>query len=121
MAHANRQKNGTDRVSPLTLPSTAAEAPVVNPVTVVADPAAEIAALKAQLAASTTALAEAKAATPKPKLGLKVSVKGAVSMYGIRRFPITYYKEEWPKILDKADAIRAFIAEHQDELATKGD
>jgi hypothetical protein len=41
---------------------------------------------------------------------LKVSEKGAVSVYGIRRFPVTLYKEEWLKLLDRSSEIRAFIA-----------
>jgi ABC-type Fe3+-hydroxamate transport system substrate-binding protein len=51
---------------------------------------------------------------------LKVSAKGGVSLYGIRRFPITFYVEEWNRILDMADEVRAFIAEHDRELARRG-
>jgi hypothetical protein len=51
---------------------------------------------------------------------LKVSAKGGVSLYGIRRFPVTFYVEEWSRILDMADEVRAFIAEHDRELARKG-
>lgn len=51
---------------------------------------------------------------------LKVSAKGGVSLYGIRRFPITFYVEEWTRILDMADEIRAFVAEHEGELSRKG-
>ena len=50
---------------------------------------------------------------------LKVSEKGAVSVYGLGRFPVTLYKEQWEKLLGMADDIRAFIAEHEDELKTK--
>ncbi len=53
-------------------------------------------------------------------ISLKVSVKGAVSLYGIGRFPVTLYKEQWTRVLDMADEIRAFIAEHDGELKTKG-
>jgi hypothetical protein len=49
----------------------------------------------------------------------KVSAKGAVSVYGLGRFPITLYKEQWIRLLDMADDIRAFIAEHETELKTK--
>lgn len=55
----------------------------------------------------------------KRKLTLKVSEKGAVSVYGLMRFPVTLYKESMLRLLDHADAIRAFIADHEDELATK--
>ena len=56
---------------------------------------------------------------PKVKTGLKVSAKGGVSFYGLGRFPVTLYKEQWLRLLDAADEIRAFIAEHESELKTK--
>ncbi len=53
-------------------------------------------------------------------LRLQVSEKGGVSLYGIRRFPVTFYKEEWEKILGMEAEIRAFMGEHGKELKTKG-
>jgi hypothetical protein len=50
---------------------------------------------------------------------LKVSEKGGASLYGIRRFPITFYVEEWNRILDMAPEIRSFLRAHEDELTTK--
>ncbi len=50
---------------------------------------------------------------------LKVSEKGGVSVYGLGRFPVTLYKEQWQKLLEMADDIRAFITEHETELKTK--
>jgi len=50
---------------------------------------------------------------------LKVSEKGGVSVYGMGRFPVTLYKEQWLKLLDMADEIRGFIAEHASELKTR--
>ena len=50
---------------------------------------------------------------------LKVSEKGGVSVYGLGRFPITFYQEQWVKLLDMADQIRAFIKEHESELKKK--
>ena len=50
---------------------------------------------------------------------LKVSEKGGVSVYWLGRFPVTLYKEQWQKLLEMADDIRAFIAEHETELKTK--
>jgi hypothetical protein len=50
---------------------------------------------------------------------LKVSDKGGVSVYGLGRFPVTLYKEQWLKLLDMADEIRAFIKEHDGELKAK--
>lgn len=52
---------------------------------------------------------------------LKVSEKGGVSVYGLGRFPVTLYKEQWAKLLDMADEIRAFIKENEAKLKTKGD
>jgi hypothetical protein len=54
-------------------------------------------------------------------LRLKVSEKGAVSVYGMGRFPVTLYKEQWLRLLDKADDIRAFIATNDAQLKAKGD
>jgi hypothetical protein len=50
---------------------------------------------------------------------LKVSEKGGVSVYGLGRFPVTLYKEQWLKLLDMADDIRAFIAANEAELKSK--
>ena len=52
-------------------------------------------------------------------LTLKVSEKGAVSVYGMGRFPVTLYKEQWTKLLDMADEIRAFIRENESALKAK--
>jgi hypothetical protein len=48
-----------------------------------------------------------------------VSEKGGVSLYGIRRFPVTFYVEEWERILGMADEIRSFIAAHRGALKRK--
>ena len=50
---------------------------------------------------------------------IKVSEKGGVSVYGLGRFPVTLYKEQWIKLLDMADAIRAFIQENEASLKSK--
>jgi hypothetical protein len=50
---------------------------------------------------------------------LKVSEKGGVSVYGLGRFPVTLYKEQWTKLLDMADDIRAFIKENESKLKSK--
>jgi hypothetical protein len=52
-------------------------------------------------------------------VSLKVSEKGGVSVYGLGRFPVTLYKEQWTKLLTMADDIRAFIKEHDGELKAK--
>jgi hypothetical protein len=51
---------------------------------------------------------------------MKVSEKGAVSVYGMGRFPVTLYKEQWLKLLDMSDDIRTFIAANDGKLKTKG-
>jgi len=51
---------------------------------------------------------------------MKVSEKGAVSIYGMGRFPVTLYKEQWLKLLDMSTEIRAFIAANDAQLKTKG-
>ena len=53
------------------------------------------------------------------RASLKVSEKGGVSVYGLGRFPVTLYKEQWARLLDMADEIRAFIREHDSELKAK--
>ena len=50
---------------------------------------------------------------------MKVSEKGAVSIYGMGRFPVTLYKEQWLKLLGMSDDIRAFIAANEAQLKTK--
>jgi hypothetical protein len=52
---------------------------------------------------------------------LKVSEKGGVSVYGLGRFPVTLYKEQWWKLLDMADEIRAFIKDNEPKLKAKGE
>ncbi len=53
-------------------------------------------------------------------LSLKVSQKGGVSVYGLGRFPVTLYKEQWEKLLDMSDDIRDFIQENEPQLKTLG-
>ena len=51
---------------------------------------------------------------------LQVSEKGGVSLYGIRRFPVTFYQEEWERILGLGDEIRAFIRQNAARLKKRG-
>jgi hypothetical protein len=53
------------------------------------------------------------------EITLRVSEKGGVSVYGLGRFPVTLYQEQWDKLLAHAEAIRAFINEHRDRLKKK--
>jgi hypothetical protein len=50
---------------------------------------------------------------------MKVSEKGAVSVYGMGRFPVTLYKEQWLRLLDMSADIRAFIAANEAQLKSK--
>ena len=52
-------------------------------------------------------------------LGLRVSEKGGVSLYGLRRFPVTFYADEWEKLLGMADDIRRFVGENEAKLKRK--
>ena len=54
-------------------------------------------------------------------VSLKVSEKGGVSVYGLGRFPVTLYKEQWTRLLAMTEEIRAFIKEHDGELKAKGE
>ena len=60
-------------------------------------------------------------AAPTRGVSLKVSEKGGVSVYGLGRFPVTLYKEQWAKLLAMADEIRAFIKDNDSKLKTKGE
>ena len=50
----------------------------------------------------------------------KVSEKGGVSVYGLGRFPVTLYYEQWVRLLDHAEQIRAFLEENKSRLKMKG-
>ena len=52
---------------------------------------------------------------------MKVSEKGAVSVYGLGRFPVTLYQEQWAKLLAMAPEITAFIEENKEKLKVKGE
>jgi hypothetical protein len=52
-------------------------------------------------------------------VSLKVSEKGGVSVYGLGRFPVTLYKEQWSKLLDMAEDIRGFMKENDSKLKAK--
>ena len=52
-------------------------------------------------------------------LSMRVSEKGAVSVYGLGRFPVTLYKEQWLRLLDMSDDIRLFIQQNDGQLKSK--
>lgn len=57
--------------------------------------------------------------TAEKGLSIKISQKGAVSIYGLGRFPVTLYKEQWERLLAMADEIRTFITNNAGQLKTK--
>ncbi len=52
-------------------------------------------------------------------LEFRVSEKGAVSVYGMGRFPVTLYYEQWVRLLDAADRLREFLEENKSRLKLK--
>jgi hypothetical protein len=74
--------------------------------------------LRAELAKLKAENESLKARTSKG-ISLKVSEKGAVSVYGMGRFPVTLYKEQWLKLLDLNEDIRRFIQENDSKLKAK--
>ena len=71
--------------------------------------------LKAQLAA----LQEKVKSRDRRALEFRVSEKGAVSLYGLGRFPVTLYYEQWIRLLDHADQLRSFLEENKGKLKLK--
>ena len=63
---------------------------------------------------------EALKAKSRGSTSIRVSEKGGVSVYGLGRFPVTLYKEQWLKLLGMAEEIKKFIAENDSQLKTKG-
>lgn len=57
----------------------------------------------------------------KGPFGLKVTEKGGVSVYGMGRFPVTLYREQWERLNARMPEIMAFIAAHADKLSSKGE
>jgi hypothetical protein len=72
--------------------------------------------LKAQLAA----LQEKVKTRDRRSIEFRVSEKGAVSVYGLGRFPVTLYYEQWTKLLDHVDQLRGFLEENKPNLKLKG-
>lgn len=58
-------------------------------------------------------------AQPARKLTCKVSEKGALSLYGMGRFPVTLYREQWERLFSASADIKAFIAANHALLSTK--
>ncbi len=73
----------------------------------------------ARLEAENKALREQVEQRKPGQLRLKVSEKGALSLYGLGRFPVTLYKEQWLRLLDHVDQIRSFLKENDHLLKGK--
>lgn len=71
--------------------------------------------LKARLAAAQEQLKGRK----RGSIDFRVSEKGAVSVYGLGRFPVTLYYEQWVRLLDNADALKQFMEENKSNLKLK--
>ena len=71
--------------------------------------------LQAEVARLKASIARANAST----LRFKVSDKGAVSVYGLGRFPVTLYGSQWTRLFAASDSLQAFMLEQADRLATK--
>jgi hypothetical protein len=75
--------------------------------------------LKAEIARLKAENENLKKPAARGTLSLKVSEKGAVSVYGMGRFPVTLYKEQWLKLLAISDEIKKFIEDNDSRLKTK--
>ena len=73
----------------------------------------------ARLEAENKALREQMDQRRSAQLRLKVSEKGGVSVYGLGRFPVTLYKEQWIRLLDYADEIKSFLKENDQQLKAR--
>jgi ABC-type Fe3+-hydroxamate transport system substrate-binding protein len=73
----------------------------------------------ARLEAENKALREQMEQRKPGQLRLKISEKGGLSVYGLGRFPVTLYKEQWIRLLDQAEEIKSFLKENDSLLKAK--
>jgi len=73
----------------------------------------------ARLEAENHALREQAEERKPGQLRLKVSEKGGLSVYGLGRFPVTLYKEQWTRLLDNVEEIKKFLQENDHQLKAK--
>jgi hypothetical protein len=74
---------------------------------------------KEELLARVAELEKQVAAKKTGKLEFRVSEKGGVSVYGLGRFPVTLYYEQWTKLLDAGEDLRAFLEANKSSLKLK--
>lgn len=72
-----------------------------------------------RLRAENAALKSEKKGASSREISFKVAEKGGLSVYGLGRFPVTLYKEQWVRLLDKQDEIRNFIKDNEDKLKSR--
>ena len=85
----------------------------IAPAAPAAKPTSEIDRLRAELAAANAKLAK------KNKVTFKVSEKGAVSVYGLGRFPTTLYVEQWESLFANIEPLKAFVTANRSRLKLK--
>lgn len=73
----------------------------------------------ARLEAENLALKEQIDQRKPGELRLKISEKGGLSVYGLGRFPVTLYKEQWTRLLNHVEEIKRFLKEHDHDLKGK--
>jgi hypothetical protein len=73
----------------------------------------------ARLEAENRALREQIEQRKTGQLRLKISEKGGLSVYGLGRFPVTLYKEQWVRLLDYGEEIRKFLQANDQQLKAK--
>lgn len=74
---------------------------------------------KEELLARIAELEKQAGGRPRGSLEFRVGEKGGVSVYGLGRFPVTLYYEQWVRLLDAAEALRAFLKENKHRLKLK--
>ena len=75
---------------------------------------------KEELLARIAELEKQAAGKKSGRMDFKVSEKGGVSVYGLGRFPVTLYYEQWIRLLDSAEPLRSFLEENKSKLKLKG-
>ncbi len=91
--------------------------PVTNP-KFTAEESAQLEAMRAELAKLKAENETLKAGTRKG-LSMKITEKGGLSVYGLGRFPVTLYKDQWITLLNAVDEIKLFITANLDKLTSK--
>jgi hypothetical protein len=74
---------------------------------------------KEELLARIAALEKQAGSRPKGSLEFRIGEKGGVSVYGLGRFPVTLYYEQWIRLLDRSEDLRSFLEENKSRLKLK--